>query len=60
MTNYERIKAMNIDEMAEFIKRLKMNICEGAFIAGGCTGCAIEGLCNLPISETKQWLERAR
>lgn len=56
-TNYERIKAMSVEEMAEFINRLKMNICEEAFIAGGCDGCTIKGLCDIPKSKTKQWLE---
>lgn len=37
LTNYERIKNMSIEEMAEFINRLKMNFCEDAFIAGAAT-----------------------
>lgn len=57
MNNFEKIKNMTIDEMAEFINRLKMNVCEDAFIAGGCNGCYIKGLCDLPKSKTKQWLQ---
>lgn len=57
MNNFEKIKAMDIDEMAEFINRLKMNFCEDAFVAGGCNGCTIKKLCDLPKSKTKQWLE---
>ena len=57
LTNYERIKNMSIEEMAEFINRLKMNFCEDSFIAGGCNGCTIEGLCDLPKSKTMQYLE---
>lgn len=56
-TNYERIKAMSVDEMAEFINKLKTNFCEEAFVKGGCNGCEIKTLCDIPKSKTKQWLE---
>lgn len=57
-TNFEKIKAMSIDEMTEFIKRLKTTYCQYKERQNYCYGCIIKDLCGLQLSKTKQWLEQ--
>lgn len=57
MNNYEKIKQMSLDEMADFIKRLKTTYCRYKELNFNCVGCIIENLCDLPLSKTKQWLQ---
>ena len=54
MNNFEKIKAMNIDEMAEFIYRLKD--CEDV----DCDKCLLNSLCAISIhdkEDVKGWLK---
>lgn len=57
ITNYERIKAMSIEEMVNFINRLRTSYCKYIERRFNCKGCFIEKLCDLPLSKTRQWLE---
>lgn len=51
MNNFEKIKAMNIDEMAELIDKISLN-CEKACAITYCTGNQ-----NLCLEYIKLWLE---
>lgn len=57
MNNYERIKAMSIEEMAECMDLLKCSDC-GISDFDECPSCIIYGLCQR-IGKTgiKKWLE---
>lgn len=56
MTNYEKIKAMSIDEMAEFFEK-KANICETEKPCGNCINAQF---CGAETKEDfKQWLKSA-
>lgn len=55
MTNFERIKAMNIDEMVDFINHETDGICSCCVKIGTEESCyAIPGMCQKGI---KAWLE---
>lgn len=57
MNNYERIKQMSIDEMAECIHLLKISDC-GILSFDECPSCKIYGLCQrLGETSIKQWLK---
>ena len=58
MNNFQRIKSMNINQLAEFINKLKSYCCSEAFEALGCSKCIINGLCDIPKSKTKLWLQQ--
>ena len=51
MNNFEKIKAMDIDEMAEFIDTISL-CCEKACANPHCTGNQ-----NLCLEHIKKWLE---
>lgn len=50
MTNYEKIKAMTLDEMARFF-------CEGEFGCEGCAGNFDKGICTSEHRRIKAWLK---
>lgn len=57
MNNFEKIKSMDIDEMAEFINRVKTAYCQYKERNFNCIGCSIRELCDLPMSKTRSWLK---
>jgi hypothetical protein len=57
MNNFEKIKSMDIDEMINFINRLRTSYCQYKEHNFNCIGCFISELCDLPMSKTRQWLE---
>lgn len=61
ITNFDKIKAMNVDEMAEAIELLRMSDCgvSQSEYDNGCIFCIISKLCRVSNSKLKlkQWLE---
>ena len=57
MKNIDYIKSLDVEDMAEFIERLKTTYCQYNY---ACKGCIIEDLCDLPLSRTMQWLNEER
>ena len=53
MNNYERIKKMSIDEMAEWMQDFNLNI-----LCHYCLGCDYEDGAIGCIKGVKQWLEK--
>lgn len=51
MTNFEKIKSMTIDEMAEFF-------CGGEFGCGNCAYNDNPNRCEKEVNRHKEWLER--
>ena len=58
MTNYERIKNMSVDEMAEFITTIKENCTKNTLLSLGMSEKVFNTLKKCAEIETKQWLER--
>lgn len=56
MTNYERIKAMSVDEMVELLDEIT-DAC--ADIGGGyhCERCPIGKVCHCTCCDVRRWLE---
>ena len=53
MNNFEKIKNMTLDEMAEFLSN-KFNVCE---LDKSCCQCSNESWCNCStVSDFKGWL----
>lgn len=57
--NFEKIKQMNIDEMAKAIELLRLSDCgvSQSVYDNGCRHCIISKLCRVPMNRIKQWLE---
>lgn len=53
MNNYNRIKQMTVDEMAELLELLRTNDC-GISSYKDCIYCLAKGVCQ--TSNFKQWL----
>lgn len=57
MTNFERIKAMNIDELAEILDNILENdICLIPHSFTLCSECRFSKFCDLSQGEAKKWL----
>ena len=58
MTNFERIKAISIDELAEICEAIAENdVC----LMGGthsCSECKFADFCDVPAGDMKKWLNR--
>ena len=58
MNNFEYIKTLDIDKMTEFIDNLRRSYCIKSF-QQGCENCFNREICNdLPLSQTKEWLQK--
>lgn len=59
MTNYERIKAMSVEEMAEMLFEIG-NCCRenGYGYMTSCSRCPLHGTLDCEINGIKTWLER--
>lgn len=57
MTNFERIKAMSVDELAETLEAvLKEDVC----LMNGhqwCSECRFASFCDTKVGDAKKWLE---
>lgn len=57
MTNFERIKAMSIDELAEILDNILENdICLIPHSFTWCSECRFSKFCDLSQGEAKKWL----
>ena len=57
MTNFERIKAMSIDELAEIMDIILENdICIAPNTDVLCSECRFSKFCDLSQGEAKKWL----
>jgi hypothetical protein len=57
MTNFERIKAMSVDELAEFLEDfLESDVCIMHNTFTLCHECKYSSLCDLSRGEAKKWL----
>lgn len=59
MTNFERIKTMSIDELAEVLDIILENdVCLAPNTDVPCEGCRFSQFCDLSQGETKVWLNK--
>ena len=57
MTNFERIKTMSVDELAEILDNILENdICLIPNSFTWCTECKFSKFCDLSQGEAKKWL----
>ena len=57
MTNFERIKAMNVDELAESLDLiLESDVCIMHHTFTLCEECRFSKFCTLSQGEAKKWL----
>lgn len=57
MTNFERIKAMSVDELAEILDNILENdICLISDSFTWCSECRFSKFCDLSQGEAKKWL----
>jgi hypothetical protein len=57
MTNFERIKAMSIDEFSEIFEAIAEN--DVCLMSGHqwCDTCKFAKFCDVPAGDVKKWLE---
>ena len=59
MTNFERIKAMSVDELAEILEVIiEGDICLTPSEAIWCTECKFSKFCDLSQGEARKWLRK--
>ena len=59
MTNFERIKAMSIDELAEVLDIILENdVCLAPHTETLCDECRFSKFCELSQGEAKKWLNK--
>jgi hypothetical protein len=57
MTNFERIKTMSVDELAETLEVILSNdICLAPNTDVSCNECRFSKFCDLSQGEAKKWL----